>query len=106
MKAPPPVSNFDCEKGCNSAFNLNPGLCVSLRPYDEGLVVLREWAVAARDGGKSPLLLRVLKCLRRLPVTLEALERSNLGGIVSKLRKYEAPAGGDAVRRCRLDTSG
>ena len=58
----------------------------------DGVKVLYEWCAAARDTNKSSLVLKILKTLRKLPVTFAVLEKTpEFAKFVNKLRKYAPP---------------
>ena len=65
------LSNFilcpDAKAECMEAFVNDPN----------GLKVLHEWCVKARDEHKSSLLLKILKTLKRLPITVAALQATD-----------------------------
>ncbi|KXZ49398.1 hypothetical protein GPECTOR_21g624 [Gonium pectorale] len=53
-----------------------------------GLRTLESWVVQYRDEGKHSAVVKVMECLKRLPVDLSALRGSSIGQTVGKLRKH------------------
>ena len=57
----------------------------------KGLDVLQDWMMDARRRYQSTLLVSILRTLKMIPVTLEALTRTSIGTQLSKMKSYEVP---------------
>ncbi|EFJ45194.1 hypothetical protein VOLCADRAFT_118487 [Volvox carteri f. nagariensis] len=53
-----------------------------------GLRSLERWVIQFRDEGRHPALVKVISCLKMLPIDLIALKGSSIGQTVGKLRKH------------------
>ncbi|GIL60344.1 hypothetical protein Vafri_14963 [Volvox africanus] len=53
-----------------------------------GLRSLERWVIQFRDEGRHPALVKVIGCLKMLPIDLTALKGSSIGQTVGKLRKH------------------
>ena len=59
----------------------------------KGLDVLQDWMEDSKRKFQSTLLVSILRTLKLIPVTLEALTRTSIGAKLSKLKSYEVPEG-------------
>ena len=57
----------------------------------KGLDVLQDWMMDAKRRYQSTLLVSILRTLKMIPVTLEALTRTSIGTQLSKMKSYEVP---------------
>ena len=80
--------------------------CLRTFVSSDGFKVLKEWCEKAAADHKSSLLLKILKTLKKLPMTLKALEATGFGMTVKSLRKYATPdkkkAGGSQSTATRV----
>jgi len=70
--------------------------CLRVFGQDEnvkGLDVLQDWMEDSKRKFQSTLLVSILRTLKLIPVTLEALTRTSIGAKLSKLKSYEVPEG-------------
>ena len=58
----------------------------------KGLDTLQTWLRDAREKFESTLLVSILRTLKMIPVNFDALSRTSIGTVISKLKTYQVPS--------------